>query len=134
MSPVSSGTASFHDIDGCVTTSRSSDWNAAFASLGVDHVATAGGAEGLPAGDGCAAGSAAGCEAADGGLDDAAADAASFVETVETVETVEMVAMKGELLIAWGVNVAAGCGAAGARRESRGESALCCWSRASSAL
>ena len=80
--------------------------------------------DGDPAGDGA---DSAGC-AVDGGLDD---EAASFVETVETVE---MVVMKGELPMAWGVKGTAGDGAAGARREFRGESALCCWRRASSAL
>ena len=130
MSPVSSGTASFHDIDGCVTTDRSSDSNAAFASAAVDHVGIGAGSDVEPdvdpAGEDGAAGSAgsAGCEV-DGGLD------ASFVETVETVE---MVVMKGELPMAWGVKGTAGCGAAGARGECRGESALCCCSRASSAL
>ena len=130
MSPVSSGTASFHDIDGCVTTDRSSDSNAAFASSGVDHVGTGAGSDvepdGDPAGDDGVAVSA-------GWEVDAALDA-SFVETVETVETVEMVVMKGELPMAWGVKGTAGDGAAGARGEVRGESAPCCWSRASSAL
>ena len=114
MSFVSSGTTSFHDIDGRVTVSRSSDSNAARASASVFHVFT------------CAAGFAAGTSGASSG------EATGAARTGEVrVTGAWMVAMKGELPTGCCVKEAV---ASGTRCEGVRAMRRCAWRSESLAL